>query len=160
MARVHDDGSGGTSAGDRRGRSAGTRHGRSRTAGRRAADGRQALPQTEVDRIAAREKDQGRRAGQRAALEALGFDPDKVKLEDVKKTLDGVAAAELERLSEVERRELAATQREQAAAEREAAAARTVHESRLTTVLVAAGVPGTRSRRCAYAALDGPRGRR
>ena len=105
------------------------------------AGGEKYVPQSEVDRIAAREKDQGKRAGQRAALEALGFDPEKVKLEDVKKTLDGVATAELERMSEVERRELAATQREQAAAERESAANEVARQARLTGALLRAGAP-------------------
>lgn len=97
------------------------------------------LPQSEVDRIAAREKDQGKRAGQRAALEALGFDPDTVKLEDVRKTLDTVREQEQARMTEVERREAAAVERERVAQERENAANERDRQARLTAALLEAG---------------------
>lgn len=98
------------------------------------------MSQEDVQRIAAREKDQGARAERRRILTSLGLDPETGKLEDVKTALDAARDAEAARLSEAERRERAAEQREQQAAERERIANERSHRARLTEVLAVAGV--------------------
>lgn len=98
------------------------------------------VPQDEVSRIAAREKDQGERAGRRKFLESLGFDPEKTKPEDVKALLDKQREEETARLTEQERKDKELAAREKALADRESQAKQAEHRARLTEVLVTAGV--------------------
>jgi hypothetical protein len=107
------------------------------------------VPQDQVSAIAAREKDQGERAGRRKLLADLGFDPETTKPEDVKALLDKQREQEQAHLSEAERREAAAAERERVAEEQIRAANATAHSARLTTALVTQGV--------ATAALDDAR---
>lgn len=96
--------------------------------------------QAEVDGIAAREKSQGERAGQRRLLQTLGFDPEKP--EDAKKTLDDWRAAQDASKDQATRdREAAATDRAAAAEDRRQASFER-HSLAVAQALVAAGLPG------------------
>ncbi|MFE0642104.1 MULTISPECIES: hypothetical protein [unclassified Streptomyces] len=97
------------------------------------------IPQEELSRRFAREKDQGRRAGVRDLLGQLGFESAKALTEYVQNQRQ----AEQERLSETERREQAAVERERLAQEREAAAAARERDAVRRATLVSLGATGT-----------------
>jgi hypothetical protein len=103
------------------------------------------IPQDELSRRFAREKDQGRRAGVRDLLGQLGFDSAKALTEYVQ-TQRQVAQeqkdAEQARLSEVERREQAAAESERQAREREAAALTRERDAARRALLVGLGATG------------------
>lgn len=94
--------------------------------------------QEEVARLAAREKDQGERAGKAALLGALGF----TKAEDLTKFVTEAKAAQDAAMTETQRKEAAITDREVAVAAREAAATAALAEAKRTTALAAAGASG------------------
>ncbi|WOX11420.1 hypothetical protein [Streptomyces sp. N50] len=103
------------------------------------------IPQEELSRRFAREKDQGRRAGVRDLLGNLGFDSAK-SLTDF---IDSQRQAEQERkdaeqaqLSEVERREQTAAERERQAEQRESAAAARERDAARRALLVGLGATG------------------
>ncbi|MFI1563891.1 hypothetical protein ACH4ZX_12660 [Streptomyces sp. NPDC020490] len=103
------------------------------------------IPQDELSRRFAREKDQGRRAGVRDLLGQLGFESAKALTEYVQNQRQAEQQqkdAERERLSEVERREQAAAERERQAREREAAAAAREQDAARRAVLVGLGATG------------------
>lgn len=98
--------------------------------------------QAELDRVAAREKSQGERAGQRKLLQTLGFDPETCKPEDAKKVLDDWRAAQDASKDQATRdREAAATDRAAAAEDRRQAGAER-HSLAVAQALIAAGLPG------------------
>ncbi|WP_328769398.1 hypothetical protein [Streptomyces sp. NBC_00286] len=104
------------------------------------------IPQDELSRRFAREKDQGRRAGVRDLLGQLGFESAKALTEYVESQRQAEQqqkAAEQARLSEVERREQAAAERERQAQERESAATAREREAARRAVLVGLGATGT-----------------
>ncbi|WP_236244255.1 hypothetical protein [Streptomyces sp. CC210A] len=104
------------------------------------------IPQEELSRRFAREKDQGRRAGVRDLLGQLGFDSAKALTEYVQNQRHAEQQqkdAEQARLSEVERREQAAAERERLAQEREAAAVARERDAARRAVLVGLGATGT-----------------
>ncbi|MFF3060169.1 hypothetical protein [Streptomyces sp. NPDC057909] len=103
------------------------------------------IPQEELSRRFAREKDQGRRAGLRDLLGNLGFDSAK----DLTDFVESQRQAEQERknaeqaqLSEVERREQTAAERERQAERRESAAAAREREAARRALLVGLGATG------------------
>ncbi|MFE0477483.1 hypothetical protein ACFW2V_38405 [Streptomyces sp. NPDC058947] len=103
------------------------------------------LPQDELSRRFAREKDQGRRAGVRDLLGQLGFESAKALTEYVQNQRQAEQQqkdAEQARLSEVERREQAAAQRERQAKEREAAATARERDAARRGILVGLGSAG------------------
>ncbi|WP_431991956.1 hypothetical protein [Streptomyces albogriseolus] len=104
------------------------------------------IPQDELSRRFAREKDQGRRAGVRDLLGQLGFESSKALTEYVQHQRQAEQQqkdAERERLSEVERREQAAAERERQAHEREAAATAREQDAARRAALVGLGATGT-----------------
>ncbi|GAA2656893.1 hypothetical protein [Streptomyces vastus] len=104
------------------------------------------IPQDELSRRFAREKDQGRRAGVRDLLGQLGFESAKALTEYVESQRQAEQQqkdAEQARLSEVERREQAAAERERQAQERESAATAREREAARRAVLVGLGATGT-----------------
>ncbi|MEU0443584.1 hypothetical protein ABZ202_28285 [Streptomyces sp. NPDC006186] len=103
------------------------------------------IPQDELSRRFAREKDQGRRAGVRDLLGQLGFESAKALTEYVQHQRQAEQQqkdAERERLSEVERREQAAAERERQAQEREAAATAREQDAARRAALVGLGASG------------------
>jgi hypothetical protein len=103
------------------------------------------VPQDELSRLFAREKDQGRRAGVRDLVAQLGFDSQKALTDFVQAQREAEQerkAAEQARLSEVERREQAAAERERQAGERESAAALRERDAARRAVLVNLGAAG------------------
>lgn len=100
--------------------------------------------QADLDRMLAREKDQGERAGEakgmRKALEQLGVDPDKVKPEDLKDTLARARKAEEDAKTEAQREKDAAAQEKTAAQREKDAAALERHTAAVERYLVRAGV--------------------
>jgi hypothetical protein len=104
-----------------------------------------AIPQDELSRRFAREKDQGRRAGVRDLLGQLGFESAKSLTEYVQSQREAEQQqkdAEQARLSEVERREQAAAERERQAQEREATATARERNAARRAVLVGLGATG------------------
>lgn len=104
------------------------------------------IPQDELSRRFAREKDQGRRAGVRDLLGQLGFESAKSLTEYIESRRQAEQQqkdAEQARLSEVERREQAAAERERQAQERESAATAREREAARRAVLVGLGATGT-----------------
>lgn len=104
------------------------------------------IPQDELSRRFAREKDQGRRAGVRDLLGQLGFESAKSLTEYIESQRQAEQQqkdAEQARLSEVERREQAAAERERQAQERESAATAREREAARRAVLVGLGATGT-----------------
>lgn len=96
--------------------------------------GDRVFTQDEVNRMMAREKDQGERAGRRALLQSLGVsDPDNAKPEEIKALLDAEQARRREQESEAERKLREASERDQAAAAREARALEREKRAVLTT---------------------------
>ncbi|MGW1878397.1 hypothetical protein [Streptomyces sp. NPDC001975] len=103
------------------------------------------IPQDELSRRFAREKDQGRRAGVRDLIGQLGFESAKALTEyvqDQRQAQQQQKDAERERLSEVERREQAAAERERHAQEREAIAAARERDAARRAALVGLGAAG------------------
>ncbi|MER6076971.1 hypothetical protein [Streptomyces sp. NPDC001833] len=103
------------------------------------------IPQDELARRFAREKDQGRRAGIRDLLGQLGFDSAKALTEYVQNQRQAEQQqkdAERERLSEAERREQAAAEREHQALERETAATAREQDAARRAALVGLGATG------------------
>lgn len=104
------------------------------------------IPQDELSRRFAREKDQGRRAGVRDLLGQLGFESAKSLTEYIESQRQAEQQqkdAGQARLSEVERREQAAAERERQAQQRESAAAAREREATRRAVLVGLGATGT-----------------
>lgn len=104
------------------------------------------IPQDELSRRFAREKDQGRRAGVRELLGNLGFDSAKALTEFIQAQRQAEQQhkdAEQARLSEVERREQALAERERQAAEREATALARERDATRRALLVGLGSTGT-----------------
>ncbi|GGS29761.1 hypothetical protein AB0E75_08155 [Streptomyces griseoviridis] len=98
------------------------------------------VPQSELSRLFAREKDQGLRAGVRDLVASRKALTDFVQAQhDAEQERK---AAEQARLSEVERREQAATERERQARERESAAALRERDAARRAVLVNLGAAG------------------
>ncbi|WP_432033723.1 hypothetical protein [Streptomyces antibioticus] len=103
------------------------------------------IPQDELSRRFAREKDQGRRAGVRDLLGQLGFESAKSLTEYVhnqRQAEQQQKEAERERLSEAEQREQAAAERERQAQEREAAATAREQDAARRAALVGLGATG------------------
>ncbi|CAM5466583.1 hypothetical protein [Streptomyces aurantiogriseus] len=103
------------------------------------------LPQDELSRRFAREKDQGRRAGVRDLLGQLGFESAKALTEFVENQRQAEQQrrdAEQARLSEAERREQAAAERERQAQDREAEATARERDAARRAVLVGLGATG------------------
>ena len=114
--------------------------------------------QDDLTRLAAREKAQGERAGEKTGMrkiaELLGLDPDTFDVAAVRKILDGQRNAEEAKLSDADKAKAAAqTDREAAAADR-AAALNERLAGRKERVLRAAGVPEGKGLAVAAAALD------
>lgn len=95
------------------------------------------IPQDQVNAIAAREKDEGKRAGQREMLEALGFNSADEAKAFFKKAKDDEKA----RMSETERREKEAQEAEAKAKEAEAKANAKLREANICAELQDQGVP-------------------
>lgn len=106
--------------------------------------------QADLERIGAREKDQGKRAGAAEAhktlMKTLGL-PEDTKPEDVKATLDKAKKAELDAMSDAERAQAqakaaqdAATAAQKAAEQERDDAKRERHEGRVAGLLERAGV--------------------
>ncbi|MFI1733980.1 hypothetical protein ACH40E_33160 [Streptomyces acidicola] len=103
------------------------------------------IPQDELSRRFAREKDQGRRAGVRDLVGQLGFESAKALTEYIESQRHAEQQhkdAEEARLSEVERREQAAAERERQAQQRESAATAREREAARRAVLVGLGTNG------------------
>ncbi|WP_425245418.1 hypothetical protein [Streptomyces sp. NEAU-NA10] len=103
------------------------------------------IPQDELSRRFAREKDQGRRAGVRDLLGQLGFESAKALTEFVENQRQAEQQrrdAEQARLSEAERREQAAAERERQAQEREAQATARERDAARRAALVGLGATG------------------
>ena len=114
--------------------------------------------QDDLTRLAAREKAQGERAGEKTGMrkiaELLGLDPETFDVAAVRKILDGQRNAEEAKLSDADKAKAAAqTDREAAAADR-AAALNERLAGRKERVLRAAGVPEGKGLAVAAAALD------
>ena len=114
--------------------------------------------QDDLTRLAAREKAQGERAGEKTGMrkiaELLGLDPETFDVAAVRKILDGQRNAEEAKLSDADKAKAAAqTDREAAAADR-AAALNERLAGRKERVLRAAGVPEGKGLSVAAAALD------
>ncbi|MER6010200.1 hypothetical protein [Streptomyces bluensis] len=100
------------------------------------------IPQDELSRRFAREKDQGRRAGVRDLVGQLGFESAKALTEYIESQRHAEQQqkdVEQARLSEVERREQAAAERERQAQKRESTAAEREREAARRAVLVGLG---------------------
>jgi hypothetical protein len=103
------------------------------------------IPQEELSRRFAREKDQGRRAGVRDLLGQLGFESAKALTEFIENQRQAEQQrrdAEQARLSEAERREQAAAERERQAQEREAEATARERDAARRAALVGLGATG------------------
>lgn len=103
------------------------------------------IPQEELSRRFAREKDQGRRAGVRELLGQLGFESAKSLTEYVqaqRQVEQERQDAEQARLTEVERREQAAAEREQQAQQREVTALARERDASRRALLVGLGAAG------------------
>lgn len=98
--------------------------------------------QAEVEALAAREKDQGKRAGARAALEDLAKEHGFTNPDDIKTFITEARKAREAQMTEVERREQAAAEREAAAVAREKAAAEREQAAARRSVLVGLGATG------------------
>lgn len=114
--------------------------------------------QDDLTRLAAREKAQGERAGEKAGgrklAEQLGLDPDTFDAAAVRKILEGQRTAELEKLSEADKAKAdAQADRAAAAADRAAALAERL-AGRKERVLRAAGVPDGKGLAVAVSALE------
>lgn len=94
--------------------------------------------QEDIDRIAAREKGQGERAGSKTVLEAMGF----TTAEEAKKFVDEQRAAQAAALTEQQKKDADLAAREAAANAAQATAAQAILDSRKTTALAVAGVAG------------------
>ncbi|KPI15691.1 hypothetical protein OK074_2136 [Actinobacteria bacterium OK074] len=104
------------------------------------------IPQDELSRRFAREKDQGRRAAVRDLVGQLGFESAKALTEYVegrRQAEQDEKQAEQARLSEAERREQAAAEREQQAQDRELAATSRERDAARRAVLVGLGATGS-----------------
>ncbi len=96
--------------------------------------------QAEVNALTAREKDQAERKARADLLTSLGLDPDTVKPEDVKKTLEEAAAARRATESDLERRQRELDERDAATKAREADIAQRNHNAGVERYLLAAGL--------------------
>lgn len=94
--------------------------------------------QADVERLAAREKDQGRRSATKEFATSLGFE----KPEDLQAFIEAKRQADEAALTEQQRREREIQQREAAAAQREREAAATVLASKKALALTRAGATG------------------
>ncbi|MFC9891430.1 hypothetical protein [Streptomyces pilosus] len=98
--------------------------------------------QDDLDRIAAREKAQGQRAGARQALEDLANELGFTNPDDVKTFVAAARKAQQDALSEEERRRQELEQREQELAQREAAAVARERAANRRAVLAGLGATG------------------
>jgi hypothetical protein len=98
--------------------------------------------QDDLERIAAKEKDQGKRAGARQALEDLAKELGFTNPDDVKEFVAAARKAQQDAMTEEERRRQELEQREQALAEREAAAIARERSAQRRSVLVGLGATG------------------
>lgn len=98
--------------------------------------------QEDLDRIAAKEKAQGQRAGARQALEDLATELGFTNPDDVKTFVAAARKAQQDALSEEERRRQELEQREQELATREAAAVARERAANRRAVLVGLGATG------------------
>jgi hypothetical protein len=98
--------------------------------------------QEDLDRIAAKEKAQGQRAGARQALEDLAKELGFTNPDDVKEFVAAARKAQQDAMTEEERRRQELEQREQALAEREAAAIARERSAQRRSVLVGLGATG------------------
>ncbi|MFD7995504.1 hypothetical protein [Streptomyces mexicanus] len=98
--------------------------------------------QEDLERIAAKEKDQGKRAGARQALDDLAKELGFTNPDDVKTFVAAARKAQQDALSEEERRRQELEQREQALAAREASAAARERAANRRAVLVGLGATG------------------
>ncbi|MGI5401911.1 hypothetical protein ACQEVG_21200 [Streptomyces sp. CA-135486] len=104
------------------------------------------IPQDELSRRFAKEKDQGRRAGVRDLLGNLGFDSAKALTDFIESQRQAERErkdAEQAQLSEVERREQTAAERERQAEQRESAAAARERDAAQRALLVGLGATGS-----------------
>lgn len=99
--------------------------------------------QDDLERIAAKEKDQGKRAGARQALEDLAKELGFTKPDDVKAFVAAARQAEDAKKSEEQKRQEELDRREQELAAREAEAATRVRTAVRTSVLAQLGATGT-----------------
>jgi len=95
--------------------------------------------QDDLNRVAAREKDQGHRAGAREALEKFAKDNGFASAEDAKAFIDTARKAREDQLSEQEKREQQIAAREQQVAAKEAAAAKLATDAARRMVLIRLG---------------------
>lgn len=93
------------------------------------------LTQEDVERIASKEKAQGRRAGQRELLEEAGF----ADADEFRAFVEAARRREQEALTEQQRREQEVAQREAAAARREEEARQRLAEANRRAALVSLG---------------------
>jgi hypothetical protein len=93
--------------------------------------------QEDLNRIAAKEKDEGKRAGERAVLEALGFQT----AADAKAFFDKVKEEEKAKLSEADRKMKEAEEKERKADAKALDAAQRERNALISAELVEAGVP-------------------
>jgi hypothetical protein len=98
--------------------------------------------QEDLDRIAAKEKAQGLRAGARQALEDLAKEMGFTSPDDVKTFVEAARKAQQDALSEDERRRQELEQREQQLAAREAAAAERERVANRRAILASLGATG------------------
>jgi hypothetical protein len=100
------------------------------------------MTQDELTALAAKEKDQGKRAGARQALEDLAKEMGFTKPDDIKAFVDTARQAQQDALSEEEKRKQELEKREQAVAEREIAAIARERAASRRATLVGLGATG------------------
>lgn len=98
--------------------------------------------QAEVEALAAREKDQGKRAGARAALEDFAKEHGFTTVDDAKAFIEQARQAKQAQMTEVERREQAAAELERQASEKIAQAEARERAAARRSVLVGLGATG------------------
>lgn len=101
-----------------------------------------AFTQDDLDRIAAKEKDQGKRAGAKEALEKFAAEHGFSTVDDAKAFIAAARQAEQDQLSEQEKREKALAAREADLTAREQAAIAREREANRRAVLVGLGATG------------------
>jgi len=95
-------------------------------------DNARTFTQEDLNRVAAREKDEGKRSAERAILAALGVDD----LDSAKKILADKQAADEAKLSEVDKREKAATKAQTEAAEAKATATKMTLDAKVERAIL------------------------
>lgn len=97
------------------------------------------LSQDEVNRISAQQKEEGKRAAEKAMADALG-----VTLEEAKAIVERQKQAELAAMSDAERAKAEAETEKAAAVQANAEAQRILTGAKVTAALVASGVPAAK----------------